>query len=60
MFPDLGSKKTHWIHCVRKDGGAKEEAGDRSKELPLRLLQHTEGTVLYSVNEKQISVPESL
>lgn len=52
MFPDLGSKKTHWIHCVRKDGGAKEEAGDRSKELLLRPLQHTEGTVLYSVNEK--------
>lgn len=59
MFLDLGSKKIHWIHCVRRDGGVKSEAGDRSKELPRRPLQHTKGTVLYSVNEKQISVPES-
>lgn len=24
MFPDLGSKKIHWIHCVRQDSGAEK------------------------------------
>lgn len=54
MFSDLGSKKIHGIHCVRKDGGEKEEAEGRSKGLPHIPLKHTEGTVHYSVNKKQI------
>lgn len=32
MFPDLGSKKTHWIHCMRKDG----EAGKKRQEIDQR------------------------
>lgn len=25
MFSDLGSKKIHWIPCVREDGGEKDD-----------------------------------
>lgn len=58
LFPNFGSKKIHGIHCVRKDGRAEEEAGDRSKEQPHTPLKHTKGTVHYSVNRRQIRVPE--
>lgn len=52
----------YWIHCVRKDGGEKEEAGVRSEGLPHMELDQrgcctspccTQSTVHYNVNKSR-------
>lgn len=41
MFSDLGSKKIHWIPCVRENGGEKEDVHTRTRT---HVHAHTHST----------------